>query len=173
MSLKQAYAQDTALLKLLNDSITVNRIDGHVKGTFKALYLVNMQTVEGPASGVLNVEIQHRFGALNSGGYNFFGLDNANLRLGLDYGISDWLALGIGRSSLDKTFDGYLKFKLLRQAEFKNALPFSVSLLGTVSNYTQRNPLKTYLNIKYRTAYTVQLLFAKKFELLLSMPFFQ
>ncbi len=60
----------------------------YVMGTFKAEHIINLQTVESPASGNLNFVIQHRFGTLNSGSYNFFGLDNATLRLGLDYGIT-------------------------------------------------------------------------------------
>src|ERR1700710_2501971 len=100
-------AQDSSLLKMLNDSIGTEK-SMFVSGTFKAIHIVNMQTTESPANGVLNFEIQHRFGALNSGSYDFFGLDNANLRLGLDYGITNRLAVGVGRSSLNKTFDGYL-----------------------------------------------------------------
>lgn len=159
-----AFAQDSSLLKTLHNSLFADVKPGFIKGTFKALHLVNMQTIEAPARGVLNIEIQHRFGALNSGSYNFFGLDNANLRLGLDYGISDKISIGIGRSSLDKTFDGYAKYKLLRQLEGGKAASFSASLLGTISNYTQHLPAKLFLNAKYRTAYTAQLLLAKKFS---------
>ena len=90
---------------------------GYVTGTFKALYIVNMKTIEAPAAGALNVEIQHRFGTINTGVYNLFGLDFATLRLGLDYGISDRLSVGIGRSSYLETFDGYVKYKLLRQTD--------------------------------------------------------
>ena len=160
----QVAAQDSSLIKLLNDSLGSNTKQQYVKGTFKALHLVNMQTIEGPGPGVLNLEIQHRFGALNSGSYNFFGLDNANLRLGLDYGISDCWAIGIGRSSLNKTFDGYLKCKILRQTDGSGSIPFSVSLLGTISNFTEHEFGKNFLTAKYRTAYTAQLLLAKKFN---------
>src|SRR5580698_9879564 len=101
-------AQDSTLLKQLDDSISHTGRPGYTTGTFKATHVVNMQTVEGPAKGALIFLIQHRFGALNSGSYNFFGLDNATLRLGFDYGLTDRLSVGIGRSSYLKTFDGYL-----------------------------------------------------------------
>jgi opacity protein-like surface antigen len=164
-----AQAQSDSLLNLLNDSLTSSAKASVITGTFKATHIINMQTIEAPAAGALNVMIQHRFGQLNSGSYNFFGLDNASLRLGLDYGITDRLAVGIGRSSTQKTFDGYLKYKLLRQTEGPHALPVSLSLLGTISNYTQEYPDKTYLNARYRTAYTAQLLIARKFNRLLSI----
>src|SRR5580693_8731153 len=101
-------AQDNSLLNMLNDSMSVHKGKSYVTGTFKAEYIINTQTVESPANGNLNFVIQHRFGQLNSGSYNFFGLDNATLRLGFDYGITDRLTVGIGRSSYLKTFDGYL-----------------------------------------------------------------
>src|SRR6202000_1158412 len=110
-------AQDSSLLNMLNDSMSVNKGKTYVTGTFKAEHIVNLQTVESPANGNLNFVIQHRFGTLNSGSYNFFGLDNATLRLGLAYGICDDLSVGIGRSSYLKTFDGYVKWRFLKQAE--------------------------------------------------------
>jgi len=155
-------AQNDSLLIMLSDSLDANTKPLPVTGTFKATHIVNMQTIEAPARGALSFVIQHRFGQLNSGAYNFFGLDNATLRLGLDYGITDRLAAGIGRSSYLKTFDSYLKYKLLRQQGKGGNMPLSVSLLGTISNYTQKIPEKEYLNFKYRTAYTGQLLIARK-----------
>jgi hypothetical protein len=162
-------AQDSTLLKMLNDSLSANAKAGYVTGTFKATHIVNMQTIEQPAKGAMSFLIQHRFGQLNSGSYNFFGLDNATLRLGLDYGITDRLAVGIGRSSYLKTFDGYLKYKLLRQTDGIEKMPVSVSVLGTISNYTQDIPDKPYLTATYRTAYTGQLLLARKFSRKLSV----
>jgi len=167
-AVKRSTAQDSTLLNLLNDSMSLHAKTGYVTGTFKATHVVNMQTVESAAKGDLNFVIQHRFGQLNSGSYNFFGLDNATLRLGLDYGITDRLNVGIGRSSYLKTFDGYLKYKLLRQTE-SGKMPVSVSVLGTVTDYTQDIVGKDYLNMKYRTAYSAQLLIARKISSRLSL----
>jgi Membrane bound beta barrel domain (DUF5777) len=158
-----ANAQSDSLLNMLSDSEAVNKKTTYVTGTFKAVRIVNMQTIEQPARGSLNFLIQHRFGQLNSGAYNFYGLDNATLRLGFDYGITDRFAIGIGRSSYLKTFDGYLKYKLFRQTDGSNKMPVSVSVLGTISNFTQQDASKSYLNANYRTAYTSQLLIARKF----------
>jgi hypothetical protein len=164
-----ANAQSDSLLNMLNDSETVSKKTTYVTGTFKATHIINMQTIEQPARGSLNFLIQHRFGQLNSGAYNFFGLDNATLRLGFDYGVTDRFAIGIGRSSYLKTFDGYLKFKLLRQTDGSDEVPVSVSALGTISNYTQQDASKPYLDANYRTAYTAQLLLARKFNRNLSV----
>ncbi len=153
---------------MLNDSMSAHKTKTYVSGTFKAEYIINTQTIESPAKNNLNFVIQHRFGQLNSGSYNFFGLDNATLRLGLDYGITDDLDVGVGRSSYLKTFDGYLKYKLLKQTEGPQ-MPLSVSILGTVTDYTQDEATETYLNTKYRTAYAVELLLARKVNRYLSL----
>lgn len=162
------HAQDSSLLHMLNDSMAANKTRTYVSGTFKATHIINTQTIESPAHNNLNFIIQHRFGQLNSGSYNFFGLDNATLRLGLDYGITDRLAVGIGRSSYLKTFDGYLKYKLLRQTE-NAGMPVSVSAIASVQDYTQDMPQETYLNTKYRTGYATELLIARKFSGRLSL----
>ncbi len=160
-------SQDSLLLSL-NDSLSASPQKAYVTGTFKALYIVNLKTIESPAAGVLNLEIQHRFGSLGAGSYEFFGLDNATLRLGLDYGITDRLAVGIGRSSLNKTFDGYIKYKLIRQLDRSERMPVSVSLLTSISYFTLKDPSKDYLDATFRTAYTSQILIARKFSRLFS-----
>jgi Membrane bound beta barrel domain (DUF5777) len=162
----KTYAQDS-LLKSINDSMSLQPQRSIVTGTFKALYVVNMKTIEAPAAGALNVEIQHRFGTVNKGAYNLFGLDFATLRLGLDYGISDRLSIGIGRSSNLETFDGYLKYKLLRQTENNTPMPVSVSILGTIDYFTHHFDVGQEQNIlkdEYRFSYTTQLLIARKFS---------
>jgi hypothetical protein len=160
----ELHAQDTSLLKSLNDSMQASSGVNYTTGTFKALHIINMQTIEAPGAGVLNFIIQHRFGKINSGAYNLWGLDNATIRLGLDYGISSRLAVGVGRSSYEKMFDGYVKYKLLRQSTGAVNMPVSVSLLGSITYFTQHYDEKPYLDATYRTAYTAQLLIARKFS---------
>lgn len=162
-----AMAQDNSLLQSLDDSLSLQQKHEAVTNTFKATQIVNLPTVESPAKQTLQFLIMHRFGKLNNGAYELFGLDNASIRFGLDYGITDRLAVGLGRSSVDKTFDGSIKYKLLKQTT--GLSPVSVSLYGLVTNYTQRYTDKTYLNGKYRTAYTTQVLIARKFTRNLSL----
>jgi long-subunit fatty acid transport protein len=162
-----AFAQDSSLLKLLNDSIDVQGNHFPVTGTFKATQLVNLPTTESPARKNLQFLIMHRFGKLNDGAYALFGLDNAEIRFGLDYGITDRLSVGVGRSSYDKTFDGSLKYKVLQQST--SGMPVSLSAYGLVTHFTQRYSDKPYLNARFRTSYTTQLLLARKFNSNLSL----
>ena len=84
--------------------------------TFKGTKIINAQSNETPGAGVLQYVISHRFGSFsNDYFYNFLGLDNAQIRMQLDYGITDRLNAGIGRSSYLKVADGFVKYRLLRQ----------------------------------------------------------
>ncbi|HJU45172.1 MAG TPA: DUF5777 family beta-barrel protein, partial [Chitinophagaceae bacterium] len=166
-TLYYSHAQDSSLLKMLNDSMVANSQKSYVTGTFKAEHVVNMQTIEAPGAGAMSFIIQHRFGALNSGSYNFFGLDNATIRLGLNFGITDRLTAGISRTSYFKTYEGYIKYKLLRQTEGRG-MPLTVSLLGSISYVTNRDPAPPLAGAK-STMYAAQLLLARKFSRLLSL----
>src|SRR5687767_13094050 len=97
-------AQDSSLLKMLEDSAIENG-SGVVTGTFKATQIINIPTVEAPAKKSLQFMIMHRFGKLNEGAYALFGLDNATIRFALDYGLTDNVAIGIGRSSFDQVYE--------------------------------------------------------------------
>jgi len=81
----------------------------YVEQTFKGTRLVTGHSVETRDRGVLDVLIMHRFGRLNSGAYEFFGLDDSNIRLGVDWGVSDRFNIGVGRNSFETTYDGFLK----------------------------------------------------------------
>jgi hypothetical protein len=155
-------AQDSTLSKVLNDSLLMTGKASRVTGTFKATQIINTPTVESPGKNGLNFLIMHRFGRINQGGYELFGLDNASIRFGLDYGINDRFAIGVGRSSLEKTYDASFKWKMLRQTE--NTMPVSVSLYEAMTHTTLHYTDKPYLEGKYRNAYESALLIARKFS---------
>jgi len=84
------HSQDE-LMELLEQNKDTSEII-LINNTFKGTRLINGQTVEVRDRGVLEFMIMHRFGRLNSGAYEFFGLDNANIRLGLNYSLTDKLS---------------------------------------------------------------------------------
>ena len=102
--------------------------------TFKGTKLLNAQTNETPGKCVLQYIISHRFGSFTDEYlYNFFGLDIAQIRMQLDYGISDRLNVGIGRSSVLKTSDAFVKYRALRQRTGGNAFPVSLTLYSSIN----------------------------------------
>jgi hypothetical protein len=140
-----------------------------VLATFKGTHIINSQSVETPGQGTLIFLIQHRFGTLNSGAYNFFGLDQAVLRLSFEYGLSRRLALGVGRSSQEKTFDGFLKYRALEQSTGPGAAPVSVTLLASANITTLKFNEVNDRSLGSRVAYAYQALIARKFSPALSV----
>ncbi len=165
-------AQDNSLLNMLNDSMATAKKSIPVTGTFKGTKIINTQSIEAPAKNVLNFMIQHRFGTLNQGAYNLFGLDNASVRFGFDYGITSRLSVGVGRSSFEKTFDGYIKYKLIRQTE-DNIIPVTLDVFGGIYYKSLKYDDKPYLDARYRTTYATELLIARKFSRNLSLQLTQ
>ncbi|HEY5692396.1 MAG TPA: DUF5777 family beta-barrel protein [Cyclobacteriaceae bacterium] len=131
--------------------------------TFKGTRIINGQSVETKGKGELEFIFSHRFGRINSGSYNFWGLDDAFVRLGLEYGLTDRLGVGVGRTSLDKTFDGYLRYKVFRQSSGALNFPVTVTAIGAAyiktSPRAKDNPL---ISIGDRTAYSIGMLVARK-----------
>src|SRR3954469_22010218 len=105
-----ARAQDTTdLMNQLEKEVAKDDKNNtnYTTATFKTTRLIDGHTVENVGKGVLDVKISHRFGTIageNGGSYNLFGLDNASMRMGLDYGITQNLMVGIGRSTYNKTY---------------------------------------------------------------------
>jgi hypothetical protein len=108
--------------------------------TFKSTRIINGHSVESTQEGILDFRIQHRFGTLNQGAYEFFGLDNASMRMGFDYGVSDRLSLGIGRSTFGKQFDGFAKYRVLWQSTGKKNIPISLTWVSSMMLQSLRNP---------------------------------
>jgi len=132
---------------------------------FKTTRIVNGQSIENVGAGVLDFKILHRFGPISQGGYNFFGLDQATMRLGLDYGITKKLMIGIGRSTFEKQYDVFVKYKILSQQVGEHNFPLSISYVGT-SIYKSINDLsltyQPYTSDRFSFAH--QILLARKFN---------
>ncbi len=140
--------------------------------TFKGSHIINGQSVETRRKGELEFIFSHRFGLINEGAYKLWGLDESVTRLGLEYGLTDRLGFGIGRTSVDKTFDGYVRYKALRQKD--KGAPVTVTAMGTVTYKTLPNEdddpvLASELKAEDRLAYVAQLMIARKFTTKLSL----
>jgi len=98
-----------------------------VSATFKDTRIINVQSNETPGKNVLHFVIAHRFGQINEGAYALWGLDNASMRMAFDYGVTDRLAVGVARSTFQKTYEANIKWRALRQNS-DNSMPVSVTL---------------------------------------------
>jgi len=155
------YSQDD-LLNILNENAVAAA--NYTTATFKSTRIMNGHSIERMAPGQLDFRISHRFGRVNTGAYEFFGLDQANIRLGLEYGILKWLMVGVGRGSYEKTFDGFAKFSVLRQSDGAKVMPVSVSLFSSASLKTVKTSVETESSyLASRLSYSGQILIARKF----------
>jgi hypothetical protein len=157
----EVSAQDDLLALAEADSAGTS----FTKATFKATRVINGHSVELIPGRELLFLISHRFGTLNSGAYNFFGLDGATIRLALEYGLTDRLNVGVGRSSLQKTYDGYLKYQLLRQQDQGWSHPVTLTAFASTAIKTLEfaNPERDN-HFSSRLFFAYQLLVARKFN---------
>ncbi|MDT8392716.1 MAG: DUF5777 family beta-barrel protein [Bacteroidales bacterium] len=159
MAVVQAFPQDD-LMDMFGEEEPQTEF---AYATFKTTRVTIGQSIENPPNGNLIFIVSHHFGTINQGAYEFFGLDQATTRIGFEYGVNDWLALGIGRSTLNKTFDGFVKVKLLRQSSGARNMPFSLSYFGSTAIHAlkwQDPDRKNYFTS--RMSYAHQLLIASK-----------
>jgi Membrane bound beta barrel domain (DUF5777) len=159
-------AQDDLLSLLGTDSLEVE----YTNASFKTTRVINSHSLENTAHGVLDFKIGHRFGLLSEGASNFFGLDQATIRLGLDYGVTDRLMVGIGRSSFEKTVDGFAKYKFLRQCDAGCSMPVTLAVVAAGSMTTlPADEVPWYGEgrtdyFTHRLSYSLQMIVGRKFN---------
>ncbi|NOU38024.1 MAG: hypothetical protein HOO89_04875 [Ferruginibacter sp.] len=123
-------AQD--LLDLLGDEKPKKEF---VKNAFKSTRVINGHSIEFLSPGTMDLRILHRFGMLNQGYKNFFGLDQASMRLGFDFGLRNNMMVGIGRSTYKKELDAFIKYAPIRQSTGHHSFPISVvTIAGITAN---------------------------------------
>ncbi len=166
-SIAEAVGQNDLLKELEQSSPPEKKF---AFATFKGTRILNGHSVETKNRGELEVFIAHRFGRLNSGAVNFWGLDESYIRIGVEYGITDRFGVGVGRNSYYDIYDAYFKYKLLRQS--KSGAPFTITALTGMGIQTYPT-LKDDSTLSFfdRASYTYELLIARKLSPGVSLQF--
>jgi hypothetical protein len=174
------FAQDD-LLSLL-DSTGAKKTHEKVIATFKTSKVINAQSTEMVKKGTMDFRVTHRFGNIGTqsggGGHTLYGLDNStDIRISFDFGITDNLTVGVGRSKANELIDGMVKYRFLTQTT-DNHIPLSAAFYGDMS-YTPQTSDQFYngvvrnaefkQNDVHRISYVAQLLLAHKFGSRLSI----
>lgn len=133
---------------------------------FETSILIDNQTVATPFKGMLEFEIHHRFGTVNNGIDDLFGLwAPANIRLGLNYAITDRLMIAAGTAKNYKAQDLAVKYAILRQTS-TGSVPVSLSFYGNMGlnllNQNTFGPAHDWREI-HRLSYFSQILLARQF----------
>jgi hypothetical protein len=137
-----------------------------VESTFTTGTLIDNQTIMTPPKGGLELQIQHRFSLIESID-NLFGIyGSANTRIGLTYGITDRLSVGLGTTKDYKLQDLNWKYVILRQTS-DNSMPVSLAYYGNiVAELTEESnfgPTDSFKQM-HRLSYFTQLIVARKFS---------
>ena len=136
--------EDNDLLDLLGPG---EETTNYVTNAFKSPRVINSHSMEMLREGVLDFRILHRFGDISNGAYELFGLDNASMRIGFDYGVTDNLSVGIGRSTYFKELDGFVKYRFLQQSTGKRTTPLSLVWVSGITYNGLRDPYPGELGV--------------------------
>lgn len=156
-------AQDDLLSEI--DTTATNET---VASVFKSLKIVNLESTKLAAKGDFYFIVAHRFGFIDKGFDDFFGLDNANTQLKFLYGVNDWLTVHIGRSGFQETYDLAAKYRLYAQKE--NGFPVTIVGFNSVAiNSELKEEDFPKLQFENRLSYVAQVLISRKFSEKLSL----
>jgi hypothetical protein len=145
-----------------------------VRGWFEGDQLIDNQTPVTPSKGGLELIIHHRFGNVKQNKLeDIFGIySSSNIRMGINYGISDKFMLGIGTEKDRKLQDLHWKYAILQQTR-SGSVPVSLSYYGNIALDARDKSFFTSTKIEYkyihRFSYFSQLIVARKFNNVLSL----
>ncbi|MCP4457501.1 MAG: hypothetical protein GY816_05660 [Cytophagales bacterium] len=105
----------------------------YARAPFESAVLIENQTVIVPYAGTLEWDMVHRFGTMQNGKSDLYGLygEGANIRMGLTYSIKDNLALGVGFTKYNQYVDFNLKYAILKQTK-DWSMPVSLTYYGNM-----------------------------------------
>jgi hypothetical protein len=161
-------AQETDLLKMLEGNEKPKK--EFTKYAFKSPRVINGHSMEFLNPGTMDFRILHRFGQLDQGYKNFFGLDQASMRMGFDFGIFRNLMGGIGRSTYKKEVDGYIKYAPMLQSKGPWSSPVTLAFVAgmTIDGLPWADPARKNFYTS-RLAYYFQAIIGRKFSEAISL----
>lgn len=153
------FAQDD-LLNELDSDVTE---DTTVESAFKGLKVVNFETTKLASKKDLYLIVSHRFGTVKNGIEDLFGLDESLTQIKFIYGVTDWLNLGIARSSLLRKYGLHAKYRLLPQKTDGSPVTIVGYNLITMNNALNDDVFPN-LDFGHKFTYTTQVIVSRKFS---------
>ncbi|SIS40604.1 hypothetical protein SAMN05421639_104573 [Chryseobacterium shigense] len=147
---------------LLKDIDTLKTDTEISQPAFKALQIVTGQSTKLSAKNEWYIVVAHRFGDISTGFKNFFGLDDASTKLGVIYGLTDAVSVSLSRETNMKTFEGAVKYKLVKQTENFPADIVGYNVMALNTDLDKDN--YPYLKFGDRLAYLTQALISRRFN---------
>ena len=140
----------------------------YTDSVFKGLKIINIESTKLAEKGALYFIVAHRFGSIENGFEDFFGLDIAVTKLQLVYGVNEWMNVGLARSSYQRTYGLHTKMRFLRQQQ--EGIPFTLGFYGiTTVNTLLDKAFLPNLEFNQRLTHTAQLMISRKWNEKLSL----
>jgi len=136
-----------------------------VREPFSGSLLADQQTIMSPYKGGLELIIHHRFGTMQNGLKDLYGIyAPSNIRLGLNYGITEKLMVGFGMEKNNKLQEFQAKYAILQQTR-SGSMPVSLSYYVNMA-IDARNEEVFGVNYSFtnRFSFFHQLIVARKFN---------
>lgn len=131
-----------------------------VKNTFESNWIQDNQSVMVPIKGTFEMDIQHRFGVVNNGYKDLYGIyAPANIRIGFSYVVKNDLQFGLGFTKERLQWDVNGKYAIVKQAT-SNGWPVSISWFSNIVFDTRSK--ENFVTFGDRISYFHQMLIARK-----------
>lgn len=131
-----------------------------VRDAFKTNLIIDNQSALIPVKGTFEFDIQHRFGTVNNGYDDFYGIyAPSNIRLGFSFVPIENLQAGFGFSKQNLLWDFNAKYSLFRQGR-DGGSPVFLTYFVNAAVDTRDGDL--FLNTSDRFSYFHQLIIARK-----------
>ncbi len=156
------------------DSLREKSPSRPVYETFTTTRIISAHSTETVKGRFLDFRVTHKFGDIGGdvgGSGTLFGLDNVvDVRIAFEYGVTDNLTIGFGRSKgaqRRQLFEGHLKYRFLTQTT-DNSMPFSVALYSNamasgMTASADSTSETSFQKFEHRLTYVTQVLIARKF----------
>lgn len=151
------------LLDLLNEELQDST--NTVQATFKMTRITFGQSLETRKKGILEVSAFNRFWDTPNTSSQSFVADRLSTRFALEYAFSDRLTMGLGATTWDRLFDGYIKYRLVEQTTGSKSIPIGITLFQNISYYSGGGTFQGsyfYDNNTNRFGFTSQLMIGSK-----------
>ena len=138
-----------------------------VRPAFESTLLIDNQTTLVPPAKTFQFEIQHRFGSVENGFEDLFGMwAPSNIRLGFVYTVFDNISVGFGTTKNQRLQDFNLKYAIVQQTR-SDQTPVSVTYYGNAALDTRSDEF--FYHTSDRLSYFHQVIISRRFNTKLSL----
>ena len=164
--LMMAQEQNDTIATVSEDSIAPVKEVEYERAAFESTSLIENQTDRVYSKGTIEMIMNHRFGVV-TGTNDLIGIwAPANIRLAVNYSITDRITVGFGTTKDYRLQDFCLKTALLKQT-VDGKMPVSITYYGNAT--VSALPKENFYHTSDRWSFFNQIIIAKRFSKMFSL----